>query len=136
MASDLAPHRPVALAGNLLEAGPVHDRHVASSMRDRPEPLELGEGDRHGRPLHAEAQRQELVGHHELIVEAEVAGGEEVASRAGDDVMMAIARGGDRALPNDRGGMVMQASVQLLSLIHISEPTRLGMISYAVFCLK
>ena len=26
--------------------------------------------------------------------------------------------------------------VQRLSLIHISEPTRLGMISYAVFCLK
>src|SRR5659263_713192 len=26
--------------------------------------------------------------------------------------------------------------VQKLSLIHISEPTRLGMISYAVFCLK
>src|SRR5659263_611634 len=26
--------------------------------------------------------------------------------------------------------------VQQLSLIHISEPTRLGMISYAVFCLK
>ena len=25
---------------------------------------------------------------------------------------------------------------QYLSLIHISEPTRLGMISYAVFCLK
>src|SRR5450759_3538234 len=25
---------------------------------------------------------------------------------------------------------------QPLSLIHISEPTRLGMISYAVFCLK
>src|SRR5665648_1222744 len=25
---------------------------------------------------------------------------------------------------------------QHLSLIHISEPTRLGMISYAVFCLK
>src|SRR5659263_659409 len=24
----------------------------------------------------------------------------------------------------------------LVSLIHISEPTRLGMISYAVFCLK
>src|SRR5450756_2769508 len=30
------------------------------------------------------------------------------------------------------GGCVMQH----LSLIHISEPTRLGMISYAVFCLK
>src|SRR5659263_321009 len=27
-------------------------------------------------------------------------------------------------------------SVDGLSLIHISEPTRLGMISYAVFCLK
>ena len=26
--------------------------------------------------------------------------------------------------------------VCVLSLIHISEPTRLGMISYAVFCLK
>src|SRR5450756_2664043 len=27
-------------------------------------------------------------------------------------------------------------TVNYLSLIHISEPTRLGMISYAVFCLK
>ena len=27
-------------------------------------------------------------------------------------------------------------TVHTLSLIHISEPTRLGMISYAVFCLK
>jgi len=27
-------------------------------------------------------------------------------------------------------------NVYILSLIHISEPTRLGMISYAVFCLK
>src|SRR5450756_2666433 len=27
-------------------------------------------------------------------------------------------------------------TVLYLSLIHISEPTRLGMISYAVFCLK
>src|SRR5450756_372217 len=27
-------------------------------------------------------------------------------------------------------------TVYLLSLIHISEPTRLGMISYAVFCLQ
>ena len=29
-----------------------------------------------------------------------------------------------------------QAQIAELSLIHISEPTRLGMISYAVFCLK
>src|SRR5450756_2964317 len=27
-------------------------------------------------------------------------------------------------------------TAEILSLIHISEPTRLGMISYAVFCLK
>src|SRR5450759_4045310 len=29
-----------------------------------------------------------------------------------------------------------QREARILSLIHISEPTRLGMISYAVFCLK
>src|SRR5450756_1140572 len=28
-----------------------------------------------------------------------------------------------------------ECPVEVLSLIHISEPTRLGMISYAVFCL-
>src|SRR5450759_938286 len=33
-----------------------------------------------------------------------------------------------------RSGRGGQWSVQDLSLIHISEPTRLGMISYAVFC--
>src|SRR5450756_2922226 len=31
---------------------------------------------------------------------------------------------------------LVQALARELSLIHISEPTRLGMISYAVFCLK
>src|SRR5450756_1422445 len=31
---------------------------------------------------------------------------------------------------------VFGAAGAYLSLIHISEPTRLGMISYAVFCLK
>ena len=30
---------------------------------------------------------------------------------------------------------LLRAAVDFLSLIHISEPTRLGMISYAVFCL-
>src|SRR5665648_381501 len=30
----------------------------------------------------------------------------------------------------------LNRSIFILSLIHISEPTRLGMISYAVFCLK
>src|SRR5450756_2671243 len=31
---------------------------------------------------------------------------------------------------------LITGAVSALSLIHISEPTRLGMISYAVFCLK
>src|SRR5450756_1930202 len=30
----------------------------------------------------------------------------------------------------------LHLQIYMLSLIHISEPTRLGMISYAVFCLK
>src|SRR5659263_708895 len=34
------------------------------------------------------------------------------------------------------GDLLEPFRAQLLSLIHISEPTRLGMISYAVFCLK
>src|SRR5659263_771467 len=34
------------------------------------------------------------------------------------------------------GIVAMLPAVPQLSLIHISEPTRLGMTSYAVFCLK
>src|SRR5665648_962694 len=36
----------------------------------------------------------------------------------------------------DERKVVATGSGSMLSLIHISEPTRLGMISYAVFCLK
>src|SRR5659263_640816 len=35
-----------------------------------------------------------------------------------------------------RGATTAGWTASGLSLIHISEPTRLGMISYAVFCLK
>ena len=35
-----------------------------------------------------------------------------------------------------KDGYVGASDIPALSLIHISEPTRLGMISYAVFCLK
>src|SRR5450756_1530193 len=35
-----------------------------------------------------------------------------------------------------RRGNRSPGTTYVLSLIHISEPTRLGMISYAVFCLK
>src|SRR5450756_3060937 len=38
--------------------------------------------------------------------------------------------------PWGRDGDAPDWITQSLSLIHISEPTRLGMISYAVFCLK
>src|SRR5450756_82607 len=39
-------------------------------------------------------------------------------------------------LDRDKTLEAAQAAHEKLSLIHISEPTRLGMISYAVFCLK
>src|SRR5450756_1807894 len=46
----------------------------------------------------------------------------------------------DRVVPGEAlrkmAAKVVPPSVEELSLIHISEPTRLGMISYAVFCLK
>src|SRR5450756_3020662 len=42
---------------------------------------------------------------------------------------------GGQQLDGDHGGHVVRNRTGL-SLIHISEPTRLGMISYAVFCLK
>src|SRR5665648_1192129 len=38
--------------------------------------------------------------------------------------------------PENLALLVRGNIVWKLSLIHISEPTRLGMISYAVFCLK
>ena len=40
--------------------------------------------------------------------------------------------------PNNYRDLLVRVAgfTQYLSLIHISEPTRLGMISYAVFCLK
>src|SRR5450756_1544378 len=42
--------------------------------------------------------------------------------------------GGPTTIDHFRAGAEPAAAVGKLSLIHISEPTRLGMISYAVFC--
>src|SRR5450756_2521675 len=42
----------------------------------------------------------------------------------------------DAAKAQDGACRTVEGPVHTLSLIHISEPTRLGMISYAVFCLK
>src|SRR5665648_333430 len=39
-------------------------------------------------------------------------------------------------MAEDNLRMSLAKAKHILSLIHISEPTRLGMISYAVFCLK
>src|SRR5450756_2317410 len=48
------------------------------------------------------------------------------------------AEAGLRTLMLERGGRAGEKVISglTISLIHISEPTRLGMISYAVFCLK
>src|SRR5450759_4449057 len=46
------------------------------------------------------------------------------------EVAVAVRRRGDAAVRPSA-----TAAASILSLIHISEPTRLGMISYAVFCL-
>src|SRR5450756_3180616 len=69
-----------------------------------------------------------------------------VLSGAGHPLMgIRRARCGTQSLPGERlpdlragpeRRIVRPTWVRNSSLIHISEPTRLGMISYAVFCLK
>src|SRR5665648_904750 len=43
---------------------------------------------------------------------------------------------GNYNLSSTKPASIIEFTAVGLSLIHISEPTRLGMISYAVFCLK
>src|SRR5450756_2719836 len=54
------------------------------------------------------------------------------------ELALALANMDDHPLAVDVGDLKIERflTAQALSLIHISEPTRLGMISYAVFCLK
>src|SRR5450756_2898981 len=62
---------------------------------------------------------------------------EEPPSREVDDEPPVLADHGRSIGPHQEGEDADCVDlVLLLSLIHISEPTRLGMISYAVFCLK
>src|SRR5450759_1091002 len=47
-----------------------------------------------------------------------------------------VANAGPDQVGIGAGTVTLDGSASYLSLIHISEPTKLGMISYAVFCLK
>src|SRR5450756_2903151 len=47
-----------------------------------------------------------------------------------------LGAGTDRVKRDTYPSDAVEGNIENLSLIHISEPTRLGMISYAVFCLK
>jgi len=54
-----------------------------------------------------------------------------------DDLFKMIRPNVEKTIPSvGTGDNVNIEAILALSLIHISEPTRLGMISYAVFCLK
>src|SRR5450756_1213888 len=54
-----------------------------------------------------------------------------------DEIEIQVAGAYEHPEEEGRFPTIMQCALTLeLSLIHISEPTRLGMISYAVFCLK
>src|SRR5450756_2842127 len=55
----------------------------------------------------------------------------DVVGRTAAQVFLPLTVGGGIRAVGD-----MRRLLLALSLIHISEPTRLGMISYAVFCLK
>jgi len=50
--------------------------------------------------------------------------------------IIATVKQGNKVCANGRLLSISEDQAKELSLIHISEPTRLGMISYAVFCLK
>src|SRR5450756_1455348 len=51
-----------------------------------------------------------------------------------ENIYRHLEAGESPAVAAEKGGR--EVALPVLSLIHISEPTRLGMISYAVFCLK
>src|SRR5450756_2844000 len=64
-------------------------------------------------------------------------------NNSGQDISHLVDGDGRRTVREERNRLRLQDDgavefncVYHLSLIHISEPTRLGMISYAVFCLK
>src|SRR5450756_2915130 len=65
----------------------------------------------------------------EIIIAAKAGGG---STETNTRLRAAVEKAKSAGMPNDN----VKKAIMRLSLIHISEPTRLGMISYAVFCLK
>src|SRR5678816_4877207 len=78
---------------------------------------------------HRVAHRQQLVGPDPVVVAGST------TMRAANACPRRNRAFGESKLPSS-AGIDFGGSLAVLSLIHISEPTRLLSISYAVFCLK
>src|SRR5450756_2747049 len=86
-------------------------------------------------PTRSRAGQGRAEGHGELV-EQPVRGdlAEQVRASLAEHPAKAAGGQGVESLPEI--DVLLAGHDHVLSLIHISEPTRLGMISYAVFCLK
>src|SRR5450759_5521899 len=81
-----------------------------------------------------------------VVLSNEAAGQKTYALGIGGGAAIPVGKLGDTQVTGFNGIVALAVGVAelsiglrfdgILSLIHISEPTRLGMISYAVFCLK
>ena len=80
-------------------------------------------------PVEVRADRKTTLGIRWLVNYSRLRGERTMCERVAGEIMDAA---------NATGAAVKKRedTHKILSLIHISEPTRLGMISYAVFCLK
>src|SRR5450756_2619737 len=138
-ALDRAPHTTDrdaehALAGReqvdgLVVRGALVHRHAVAQERDLGEVLDPASA----QVVHGDADLlQRDAGVDEALDDLE----QEKVAEAVEALRARAGRVAD--LGNDQAGTcpVVELTVRDLSLIHISEPTRLGMISYAVFCLK
>src|SRR5450756_1563497 len=108
-------------------------------MKDELEPV--SEGSAMGQPLHFEAFMQS---YQDMVfgTAARLLGNPTEAEDIAQEVFLkAYERFTELSQSPTAGGWLKTVTRNLclnhlLSLIHISEPTKLGMISYAVFCLK
>src|SRR5450756_2751222 len=113
----LDARRPAALGGDerRVEAhGPVRDLELRWQLREKAPHDDVGTHSDH---------RLERTGHADV-------------GHVGRATRKYTRIGGLHVRVRPEHGRHPSVQVVTLSLIHISEPTRLGMISYAVFCLK